>query len=1290
MICGRNRTNSTTTPNAAWSSLGGTFVSSPGTFSSGPVAPTAGPVVLGSWNGATINSTTGTGYTVIATIGNASDRTSPSTTFTGYEATNNPPDAVDDSDTTNEDTNKTVDVLANDNDLDGDSFSVTAVTQPNNGGTVTNNGTNVTFNVGSSFQDLDTGQTRQSSFTYTITDANGATDTATVTMTITGVEDAPDAVDDTDTTNENTAKTVNVLANDTDPDDTLTVTNVGTPNNGGSVTITNAGADVSFDPAGAFEDLDAGDTRLTSFTYTVSDGNSTDTATVTMTVTGVEDAPDAVNDSDTTNEDTNKTVNVLANDVDPDDTLTITAVGTPNNGGTVTNNGTNVTFNVGSSFQDLDTGDTRQSSFTYTVSDGNSTDTATVTITVTGVEDAPDAVNDTDTTNEDTAKNVNVLANDVDPDDTLTITAVGTPTNGGSVTNNGTDVTFTPGASFADLDTGDTRQTAFAYTVSDGNSTDTATVTITVTGVNDAPDAVNDTDTTNEDTNKTVDVLANDTDPDDTLTVTAVGTPNNGGTVTNNGTNVTFNVGAAFQDLDTGDTRQSSFTYTVSDGDATDTATVTITVTGVEDAPDAIDDTDTTNENTAKNVNVLANDVDPDDTLTVTAVTQPNNGGSVANNGTDVTFTPGASFQDLASGETRQSAFTYTISDGNSTDTATVTMTVTGANDAPVANDATVSVDENSPNGTAVHTVTFTDAEPGDGHTFTIDSGNTGGAFAINASTGAITVADSSDVNFETNPQFVLGVLVCDNGVPVLCDSATITINVNNVNEAPTVNGATVSLAENSPNGTAVHTVTFSDPDSGQTHTFAITNGNTGGAFAINSSSGAITVANSAALDFETNPQFNLTVQVTDNGSPIQSGTATITVNLTNVGEAPVITAPASIAAEHETPVVLTGISVADADGGTLTFTMAVDDGTLTVDTTVSGGVSAGNVTGNGTASVTLTGTQTQINNTLADSDGVTYVSDTGFTGVSDTLALTLTDSTALSDTESVTITFNAAPVANGQSTSTNEDTAKLITLTASDADNEDLTFSIVVGPTNGSLGAIGTPDCTATNVCTATVTYTPDPQYNGPDSFTFKVNDGTSDSNTATVAITVNPVNDVPTADPQSTTTNEDTAKLITLSGSDPDDNNLTFSIVVGPTNGSLGSIGTPNCAAVNTCTATVTYTPDPNYNGPDFFTFKVNDGTVDSNTATVNIGVNAVNDAPTANAQSTSTNEDTAKLITLCGSDPEDNNLDVQHRHRADQRLARRHRHARLLRRPTCALRPSPTRPTRRTTVPTRSPSR
>lgn len=113
-------------------------------------------------------------------------------------------------------------------------------------------------------------------------------------------------------------------------------------------------------------------------------------------------------------------------------------------------------------------------------------------------------------------------------------------------------------------------------------------------------------------------------------------------------------------------------------------------------------------------------------------------------------------------------------------------------------------------------------------------------------------------------------------------------INALPTNEAPVVNAATFALAENSANGTNVGTVSFSDPDSGQTATFSITAGNIGNAFTINPTSGQITVISSAALNFETTPSFSLTVQVTDNGTPQLSGSATITVNLTDVNDAPV------------------------------------------------------------------------------------------------------------------------------------------------------------------------------------------------------------------------------------------------------------------------------------------------------------------------------------------------------------------------------------------------------------------
>src|SRR5262249_53358433 len=148
---------------------------------------------------------------------------------------------------------------------------------------------------------------------------------------------------------------------------------------------------------------------------------------------------------------------------------------------------------------------------------------------------------------------------------------------------------------------------------------------------------------------------------------------------------------------------------------------------------------------------------------------------------------------------------------------------------------------------------------------------------------------------------------------------------------------------------------------------------------------------------------------------------------------------------------------------------------------------------------------------------------------------------------------------------------------------------------------------------------------YNGSDSFTYKVNDGSLESNIATVAITVVAVDDAPVAADQAVTTDEDTAKAIVLAATDVDTvTALSYSIVVGPTHGTLTGTA-PN----------VPSTPAANYNGADHFTFKANDGSLDSNVATVSITVVAVDDAPVAADQAVTTDEDTAKPITLSASD-------------------------------------------------------
>ncbi len=198
----------------------------------------------------------------------------------------------------------------------------------------------------------------------------------------------------------------------------------------------------------------------------------------------------------------------------------------------------------------------------------------------------------------------------------------------------------------------------------------------------------------------------------------------------------------------------------------------------------------------------------------------------------------------------------------------------------------------------------------------------------------------------------------------------------------------------------------------------------------------------------------------------------------------------------------------------------------------------------------------------------------------------TITDASAVA----TIVNDDAAPIAEGQAVSTNEDTAKPITLGATDANSDPLGFSIVSGPAHGTLTAL----------VGNSLTYAPNPNYNGADSFSFKASDGANDSNTATVSVTVNPVDDAPVANPQALLTKEDTAKPITLTATDVEGDALTYAVVKAPTHGVVTGSG-----------ANRTYTPAANYNGPDSFSFKASDGSADSNVAAVSLTVTPVADA-------------------------------------------------------------------------------
>lgn len=583
--------------------------------------------------------------------------------------------ASDDAATVLEDSLATdVDVLANDKAGDSGPPAIESVTQPGDG-TVVLAGTGLTYQP-----DLDycNDSSPKDAFTYTLVGGS----TATVTMTVTCDDDAPTASDDAATVTEDAnATAVDVLDNDLDADGgDKSIDSVTQPTHG---TVVKSATALTYEPNKNY----CNDGSPTDdFTYKVNGGA---TATVSMTVTCVDDPPKAVADSALMTEDALATpVDVLDNDTDIDaGPLTIESVTQPSHG-TVVLSGNSLTYQPK---KDYCNGVLAEDTFTYTLNGGS---TATVSVRVTCTDDAPTAEDDAATVAEDAlATDVDVLSNDSNDDGgPMSIESVTQPANGTAViTEDGAMLTYKPDLDYCNdgspVDT-------FDYTINGGTS---ATVSMTVTCADDRPTAANDSATVDEDdTATTVDVLRNDSNGDGgPLSIDSVTQPVNGTVViTDDDAKLTYLPDANYcNDGSPADT----FDYTVNGGSS---ATVSMTVTCVNDAPTAVDDSETTDEDTALNVlapGVLTNDTDEDtgDTKTVVklndsaSLTGSSVKGATVTISSDgaYTYDPGDVFQGLSNGESDTDSFTYTMTDGDGAEsTATVSLTIDGVSEAPTAN----------------------------------------------------------------------------------------------------------------------------------------------------------------------------------------------------------------------------------------------------------------------------------------------------------------------------------------------------------------------------------------------------------------------------------------------------------------------------------------------------------------------------------------------------------------------------------------------------------------------------
>ena len=536
------------------------------------------------------------------------------------------PDAIDDTNRTSLNTAASGNVLSNDT---GARITVTANTQPSHGGvTVAPDGA-YTYTPAGGFTGSDT-------FQYTITDENGKTDVATVTITVNAL---PKANDDRVTTSVNTPASGKVLSNDTGA--RITVTDNTQPSHG-RVTVAPDGA-YAYTP-------DAGYTGLDSFLYTITDENGkTSTATVSITV---DPLPRAVADTNRTTVGMPVSGDVLDNDTGAGITVT---------SNTQPSHGTVAVAPDGSYTYTPVVGYTGPDSFVYTITDENGK-TSTTTVTL-AVDPLPLAVPDVYHTSVNAPASGNVLTNDTGRG--VTVTGSTQPSHGTVTVNPDGRFVYTPGTDFTGTDT-------FTYTITDQNGK-TSTTTVTVL-VDDFPQANDDMNHTTVGTPVSGNALDNDSG--NTIHVTS-NTPPSHGQVLLDATGVyTYRPTAGYIGPD-------SFSYTIIDVNGnTTSATVYLTV---DPLPDAFDDTNHTSVNTPVSGNVLANDTGV--ALLVTSNTQPTHGKLTVEPDGAYTYTP-------AGGYTGADTFLYTITDENGkTDVALVTITTDSLPDAE-PDQATTSVND--------------------------------------------------------------------------------------------------------------------------------------------------------------------------------------------------------------------------------------------------------------------------------------------------------------------------------------------------------------------------------------------------------------------------------------------------------------------------------------------------------------------------------------------------------------------------------------------------------------------
>ncbi|WP_369435801.1 Ig-like domain-containing protein [Vibrio cidicii] len=620
-------------------------------------------------------------------------------------------------------------------------------------------------------------------------------------------------------------------------------------------------------------------------------------------------------------------------------------------------------------------------------------------------------------------------------------------------------------------------------------------------------------------------------------------------------------------------------------GNASDAVTDTVTKR-YDVAPTVVDDSFSTEEDTAKQFDLLANDSDINDDMvasSATVKTPPSKGQVSISNGV-VTYTPN-------SNETGTDTFTYTVKDAllQESQEATVTVTISAINDAPVAKALTITTDEDTASAALSVRSQTTDVEDG------IPTGDLAlvslpqkGQVTIDQTAGTFVYTPNANEN--GSDSFTYTIADSEGSVSL---AATVSVNIGSVNDAPVAAADTLTFDEDVTSTLDVLS-NDSDIEDGSFTASSITLQDLGQGKGVYSfatvsvnADGTLNIVPAANV----NGQHSFTYTLTDSGQAV-SASATVTLNITPVNDAPVAVDNSAQLLEEgsfEVNVLGNDSDVDTGDSFDLTSVKVVDE------------------PAHGRVSVTASG-------------AIVYSPEENYFG-EDSFTYTVADAAgAVSNVATVTMTVtpvNDAPMAQAQSQTLDEDKSLVITLVGSDIDNDDDTLQYVITEpvSHGVLEPL-------TN---NSWRYTPEANFNGSDFFLFKVNDGDLDSTEVRVDLTVNAVNDTPTATDVSATGEEETPLTITLNGSDVEGSSLSYQVATAPVNGSVTITGNQ-----------AVYTGNSNFFGQDSFTYRVSDGELTSEAALVTITLSNVNDAPViSGSPSTQVDEDSAYQFVPQASD-------------------------------------------------------